>query len=68
MKITAGSKPILFGTLGLVGIGAYSYTQSSNVPEHAQALNTRMERAEHAEYEGSGDLYEGSGQDTLSSI
>ena len=62
MKIP-GSKPILFGTLGLVGIGAYTYSQSNGPDQNAQAIQDILPRMERAEiYEGSGDLYEGSGQ------
>ena len=62
MKIP-GSKPILFGTLGLVGIGAYTYSQSNGHDQNAQAIQDILPRMERAEiYEGSGDLYEGSGQ------
>ena len=70
MKIP-GSKPILFGTLGLVGIGAYTYntvTHSSTTHDHnAQAIQDILPRMERAEiYEGSGNLYESSGQDIMS--
>lgn len=66
MKIP-GSKPILFGTLGLVGIGAYTYSQSNGPDQNAQAIQDILPRMERAEiYEGSGDLYEGSGQDITS--
>ena len=70
MKIP-GSKPILFGTLGLVGIGAYTYntaTHSSATHDHnAQAIQDILPRMERAEiYEGSGNLYESSGQDIMS--
>ena len=62
MKIP-GSKPILFGTLGLVGFGGYAYTQSHSSDHNAQAIQDILPRMERAEiYEGSGDLYEGSGQ------
>ena len=61
MKIP-GSKPILFGTLGLVGFGGYAYTQSHSSDHNAQAIQDILPRMERAEiYEGSGDLYEGSG-------
>ena len=64
MKIP-GSKPILFGTLGLVGIGAYTYNtaHSSGVTHsNAQAIQDILPRMERAEiYEGSGNLYDGSG-------
>ena len=66
MKIP-GSKPILFGTLGLVGFGGYAYTQSHSSDHNAQTIQDILPRMERAEiYEGSGDLYEGSGQDIKS--
>ena len=45
MKIP-GSKPILFGTLGLVGIGAYTYSQSNSPDQNAQALQDILPRME----------------------
>ena len=70
MKIP-GSKPILFGTLGLVGIGAYTYStathSSATHDRNSQAIQDILPRMERAEiYEGSGNLYESSGQDIMS--
>lgn len=49
--------------MGLVGIGAYTYTQSNSSDQNANALHDILPRMERADiYEGSGDIFEGSGQ------
>ena len=53
--------------MGLVGFGGYAYTQSHSSDHNAQTIQDILPRMERAEiYEGSGDLYEGSGQDITS--